>query len=678
MSIIHIYGVDIELPSMPDKSKIDGYGKYRKEQKFVRVKIPDIFDDLEYSEDDEPLYDLEHNEFIDRELDRIDNGYWFINCGTPTYITGLHYFYLNYWVLENGMMPDYRDCDRRYFLFQNFCEKQNYIDGIIRAKKRREGATSQASADLVKTAISEERAFCGIVSKTGKDAKTVFLSMIRNGYQSLPIFLQPRIEDEDSQEKLVFRKPKDRSKKGKQRQKGQVRQTSKGLGSIIDYRNTMLNSYDSGRLTKALVEEGGKFPAEVPINEYWPIVKQTLRIGGKRVGFALLPSTSNKLTKGGRGFKILWDESSQFENKKTGSGLYRYFTPAEDGLVPFIDEFGMSILEKPTKEQAFWMKSYYGADEEQCSLGASKWLDVEYEKIKDPDTKNEFKRMYPRSERDAFDFENSQNIYPSDKVRDQKEYLLEKNIKTRKVRFYRNSSGSVDFIDSEEGNWDILYLPQSSEINQFIERNGRRFPANAAVYAITVDPFKNTIITGKGSKAGAFIWKKLNPLDPENSGLPIAMYWGRPKLKKLFHEQMLLAAEYYGAELCYESDYDDYLEYLMGQERMGYAKERPKNTIDPNRKRAPSVKEYGVKSGDGFSYAMMIERSIEYVMQYCHKLFFYALLEQLEEYDESERTLFDLAVAFQLGTVVISEPIKKKATEPIKLGSVVKTYKLII
>lgn len=674
---MYIYGVEYKTPTQPKKDKIGGHNKFKKEQFFQRTDIPDIFDEMEYGSDEEPLYTQKQMDFIDQELDRIDNGYWFYNNGEATYITGLHYFYLNYWILENGERPDYRDCDRRYFCFQDYCEKEANIYGVIRAKKRREGATSQGSADLVKTAITQERAFCGIVSKTGKDAKNVFLTMIRNGFQSLPIFLQPRVEDPDSQEKLLFRKPKDKSKKGNAKVKGKIYTDSKGLGSVIDYRNTQLNSYDSGRLTKALIEEGGKWPTEVPINDYWPIVNQTLKMGAKKVGFALLPSTSNKLTKGGKGFKILWDDSNQFENPKTGSGLYRYFSPAEDGLVPFIDKYGMSILDEPTREQALWMKQYYGAGEDECRLGAIKWLDLEYDKIKDPNARNEFKRMYPRSERDAFDFENSQNIYSLDNILEQKEYLMTKRIVTRKVRFYRKSDGTADFVDDQDANWEILYLPEKSEINSKYEKNSKLYPGNAAVYSITVDPFKNTFVSGKGSKGGAFIWKKFNPTDPENSGLPIAMYWGRPKLKRHFHEQMLLAAEYYGAELCYESDYDDYLEFLMENNKFGYAKERPKNTIDPNRKVNSTKKEYGVKSGDGFSYTMMIERSVEYVIQHCKKIYFYPLLEQLEEYDESERTLFDLAVAFQLGTVVISDPIKKKATEIIPKSSVIRTFKLI-
>lgn len=51
------------------------------------------------------------------------------------------------------------------------------------------------------------------------------------------------------------------------------------------------------------------------------------------------------------------------------------------------------------------------------------------------------------------------------------------------------------------------------------------------------------------------------------------------------------------------------------------------------------------------------------------------LLKELEEYDVSERTNYDLAVAFQVGCLVMAVPNKK--TEPvIKLSSVVQTFDL--
>ena len=250
----HIYGIDYEIPSRPLQTEIAGHELPKKAQKFRRVQIPDIFDDLEFDAEENPIYTPDQIAFINRELDRIEHGYWFFNNGKATYITGLHYFYLNYWTLESGGKPDYRACDRRYFYFQDYCERKSYIDGILRGKKRREGATSQAAASIMKDSISIEKAFCGIVSKTGQDAEAVFLDMIMPGYHALPIFLKPRCEDEETKTRLVFNRKKEKSRK-KEKRKGQVHEDSRGIGSKIEYRNTKLNSFDSGRKTKILIDE---------------------------------------------------------------------------------------------------------------------------------------------------------------------------------------------------------------------------------------------------------------------------------------------------------------------------------------------------------------------------------------------------------------------------------------
>lgn len=261
---------------------------------------------------------------------------------------------------------------------------------------------------------------------------------------------------------------------------------------------------------------------------------------------------------------------------------------------------------------------------------------------------------------------------------DQKEYLTLNTPKLRTVRFFRNTEGKADWVDDPNGMWKILKWPKDEERWLTREVNGVVRPANSAKYGLYADPFKNTLISGDGSKAGAFIGERLNPLDPENTGLPIAMFWGRPKLRRSFNEQMLLAAEYYGADILYESDFDEYIEYLQGEKREGYIRERPKNTIDPNRKTKPrkGVKEFGIKSADGFSYSMMIEQSVAYFEAYYQKIYFMELLNQLEKYDPEERTLFDLVVAFQLFCVGIADPVKPPEKTVAKLEGMVKRYDL--
>ena len=83
-----IYGLEAFYDNPPANKDIDGYVLKSNGEKFKRVEIPDWFDDLEYDEDDNPIYEDKHIDFIKREWDRVMNGYWFFNKGIPTYMIG--------------------------------------------------------------------------------------------------------------------------------------------------------------------------------------------------------------------------------------------------------------------------------------------------------------------------------------------------------------------------------------------------------------------------------------------------------------------------------------------------------------------------------------------------------------------------------------------------------------
>lgn len=669
-----IYGIRYETPEVPPKDEISGSILPTKKQKFYRVVIPDSFSELDYDGAGNAVYNPEQEAFIEQVQHHILHGYWYMNNGVPTYLTGLHYYYLNFWRLENGILPEYRDADRRWFYFQDYCYDKPYIFGIIRLKKRREGATSQACCSLTLRATTMERAFCGIVSKKAPDAKKTFNSMVKNGFKCLPEFLKVRVEDENSKTELRFNQITTRKAK-KDKKKGQLYSDSLGLESLIDFQPTDLSSYDSGRLTELLLDEGAKFPKEVPINEYWPIVKKVLMEGAMKVGFALLPSTTNRGENGGTGFRVLWDQSDHTKSQKTGTGLYRYFSPGYDGLEGFIDEYGMSIIDKPTTEQVAWMRRRYKADDEMCELGAREWLKLQRSRITDQAMLRKEILDFPFSEKEAFDFGDESNIYNVSLLSDQKEYLNERRLKYRSIRFYENSDGKVEAADDPNGPWKILYFPKEHERNTYTHKGAMKVPLYKHKYVVSVDPFKSEIKVGKGSLGCAIIWAKMDSLDPENTGMPLAFLHWRPRIKNQLHEQVLLAARYYSGEICYESDIDDYITYIRPLGYMGFVMEKPKNAIDPNQKRKNTTREFGVKAANGFALSAAITASVEYVELYSHKIFFMEILDDLMSYDPDKRTDHDISAAFQIGCLAIQTPVTKRQMQA-KQVQFVRTFDL--
>lgn len=657
---IEIYGIKIQLPKEKDVFKASSK---KHEQKFQRVKVPEDFSSLEFDTEGIPIYTEGQEKFVKDEYEKIRNGYWFFNNGEATYITGLHYFYLNYWTLEDGGKPDYRDADRRWFIFRQHCELLPQCYGIIRIKKRREGATSQEACALVYKAIMKPKSNCGIVSKTGNpDARDVFQKMVVWGYKNLPVFLKPSIEDDTSKTSLVFSPPKKKNK-NVVRSRGQVFDDDMGLESVIDFRATALNSYDSGRVTAILIDEGGKWPKDVPINKYWPIVKKTLTKGMIKVGFAVIPSTVNDSDNGGMEFKELFDGSDHITNEITATGLYQYFCPAYDGYEGFIDEYGMSIIDTPTKEQREFIKKKFGID---INVGSREFLLKQREIIKDQTALSEEVRMNPFSVEEAFKIDAKRCYFNSEKIYDQINYISENPVKMRKGNFHwkdGNKGGDVYFQDSSEGLWSIVELPSVANYYQIGDRG--KMPSNIPMYTIGVDPFRNSMANSKYSSMGsAWIMKKYNTADPENTGMPVGHFYGRPKLKSMFDEEMLKAAVYYGCKLVYELDAgDDIIRIAMESKLINYLSKTPNSAIKPGRE-AQKTKEWGIKSSDPFAMSQQLELAIQFIENHCHKIYYQELLEELLIYDHMNRTPFDRSVSFMIGLLGMVEHRSSQETRP--------------
>jgi len=348
---VDIYGSLIEIPESALISRIEDWGTSdHSEQYWRKQELPEYFDRVEFDKEGNLMLTPEQEAYAREEVRRCKQGFRFLNNGVVTYITGKNYFYLQWWKLEDDIYADYRDTDRRYFLFLNHWENVLWCLGIFRGKKRREGASSQATSNLIYECIFFKNSNCGLISKTRDDSKDTFTDMAAFGYQQLPVFLKPRqLNRENSVTELVFAA---KIEKGKN--------TGKGQRSKINYRAPVENAYDRGRMTRVLGDEGGKWPVDVKFSKFIAKVTKTMVKGAKRVGFAECPSTVNEMTKGGGAeFKKFWDGANQFSSgfKKTPNRFVTYFTPAYDNYEGFIDKFGMSVIDAPTQEQYDYLVS---------------------------------------------------------------------------------------------------------------------------------------------------------------------------------------------------------------------------------------------------------------------------------------------------------------------------------
>lgn len=386
----------LSLPSPPPIHTIDGYGLPMKEQRFKRLEIPlrlknlereavqNVNEDAKKNKNREvTLLKIQHefwkllndrSKELKKEINFIRrvwwnrlNGMWFFNRGKPTYITGRHFYYLNFFSMdtENGY-ADYRDCDRREYVFMEYCwtatetfaridsdgwaikeEDGSYkmIDlkrrvclGSGQSKNRRRGNTSKALSDGLEIVT---RTFgtsgLGIQSYTEENARSHFKEKIVPAWDGLPIWLRPFSKSGRGSNVLKF-------------DVDQNDYFNKGLGTQISYATTSSpKAFDGKKFTVLLTDEEGKELSSGSVAKRWEVNKHTLAQGDGMVvkGFSYHPSTADQQSAGAFDYYYLI-QSSNFYRRipvkgQTISGLFRIFIPAQDGLEGFIDSYGYSV-----------------------------------------------------------------------------------------------------------------------------------------------------------------------------------------------------------------------------------------------------------------------------------------------------------------------------------------------
>ena len=596
---ITIYGSLVEVPDKQELFYIEDWGTDDpKEQYWRRKELPDFFDAVEYDKNKNLLLTEKQEEYAREEVRRCKHGLYYLNNGEVTYITGKHYFYLQWWKLEDDIYPNYRDTDRRYFLFLNHWESILWCLGIIRGKKRREGASSQGCSNLVYECIFYKNSFCGLVSKTLQDSRDTFTDMVAFGYRQLPAFLQPKqLNDKDSVTEFVFAQKSTKVSEGK----AAVIENDSGHRSRVNYRAPVENAYDRGRVSRGLWDEGGKWPKDVPFSKFIAKVSKTMIKGAKRVGFMECPSTVNEMTKaGGDQFKKVWDAADQFKfsNRPTPNQLVRYFTPAFDGYEGFIDKYGMSVISEPTYEQfQYLVDKWVGKSaltEDDIKLGAKKYLLKRREGL-EGDLLEEEIRQNPFDEREMFMARNANchfdavlllELYDRAKV-------MESEVLEYGNRVWENGVPFTKSIwmpcSKENARWvrPKAFAPPEEET---VERWGERIiPINRVQFIAACDPFQNSIVeTGVGSKASAGVMNRFTTEDHDQyfNNMIVEKYHARPKMVELLHMDMALMCFAYGCQILIENKMDggmrkffmdnnmeDFLIRMPGKENYG---------IDPN------------------------------------------------------------------------------------------------
>ena len=654
---LNINGIEFKLPKKPAKKDILFSNKAKKNQKWQRTEMPEGM-----NEDTAGKFSW----FIEQEFDRRKNGVWFMNNGVPTYITGEHYYYINWCKLDIGY-PEYRDRDRRFFIFWEACKKDLNCFGMVMVKHRREGASYKGAAMLLYEITSLYNSHGGIISKTGVDAKSLFTDKLVYMFRQLPFFFQPIIDGSDNPKStLSFNAPGQKISKNYRKIV-----KSEALNSKIDWRNTKDNSYDSVKLVRYLCDEGGKW-VDANVEKNWQVVRSCLTLGDRIIGKCFMPTTVNEMSDaGGENFKNIWDDSDiedKNANGRTRSGMYSYFTPAYDGYEGFIDEYGMSVIDTPTKEQAKFIGK---------KIGAKEYLQNVRESYKKNTTKlSEEKRQRPFSVDEAFRNDSRHSPFDVERIYQQMDYNEVADNLVVKGNFIWSEGiqdSKVIWIPSSQGKWRISWIPPKERANSIKMKYNKKCPGNEIEMVAGCDPYDHDTTTdGRRSDAACYVYKKFSMMD-DFSNQFVCEYIARPPKAEMFYEDVIKTCVYYGCPILVENNKVGIVKYFERRGYYEYLMDRPESTHTDNSRKQQTK---GIPSTGVAVLNAQTEAVATYVYDYIGmndesgemgKCYFNRLLDDWSRFEPDNRTKYDATVASSLALLASQKHVRKKEIKVVSL-----------
>lgn len=569
--IYEINNLKIALPATPKEVENRGNKWQPIEYPSELQKIKSIFD---WNRRDN-AFKSKYVDMIETEFDRRENGFWFMNNGEPTYMTGTHYMYLQWTKIDVGL-PDFRESNRIFFIFWEACKADARSFGMCYLKNRRSGFSFMSSAETSNTGTIVRDSRIGILSKTGADAKKMFTDKVVPIVRNYPFFFKP-IQDgmDNPKTELAFRVPA--SKITRKNMDEERDDDIEGLDTTIDWKNTADNSYDGEKLLLLVHDESGKWEKPENILNNWRVTKTCLRLGSKIIGKCMMGSTSNSLSKGGENFKKLYydsDPTKRSANGQTKSGLYSLFIPMEWNMEGFIDEYGWPVFEDPKKP-------VMGIDGEEITMGVITYWNNEVAAMKsDSDALNEYYRQFPRTESHAFRDESKSSLFNLTKIYQQIDYndsMIKDRVLTRGYFHWKNGEQDSEVIwtPDPKGRFLVSWIPDQNMRNNVIKKDGKFYPGNKDIGVFGCDPYDISGVVGGGGSAGALHGITQFHMQNAPTNHFFLEYIARPQTAEIFFEEVLMACFFYGMPILVENNKQRLLYHFKNRGYRPFSLNRP-------------------------------------------------------------------------------------------------------
>ncbi len=618
-----------------------------------------------------------------REWDRRINGCWMWLLGEPVYLTGLHYFHIN-WMKYDFGYPDFRLIDLEVFYLLQKALEDNNISGFVLSTRRRFGKTAIEMTFLLDYITRTRHAYGGLQSTTGKDAQDIWNKHILFAWRNLPGFFCP-VYDYASQNKkdIWFKPPTPKGKPEPTVRQGGIRRDAghpaapEPLYSFLDYRDSGELAYDSNKLHRIVFEEPGKC-IEANVLKRYEVVKPCLTDDwGYFIG-KLFAGTTIEDASGGalENFVTLFEDSDYLRRDaqgRTKSGMIHHFIPAWKSYR--IDKrTGINDDETAKKVLLAQLKKL---EDEGDILKIAAW-----------------KRKYPFTWADAKMIGVEESLFPAEILNrrfTQIEAMRIKPYRTGNFEWENDVDGKVVFVDNPVGRWRVTYLPDAAQNNAVRESTSfwsgeliRTFHPEAEHLSVAgadpVDMGKKAVNKKRASKAASHVFLKpqaedINKDMSEWTGYNfVCQYFARRDDPLDYFEDMIKQCRFWGNKILIEKNKQSILNHFEYRGYGAFLMKRPTATMNKQQRRKKFIyATEGLHTNDIMT-GMYIEFLQMFTNLHGNRIPFEDLIRQLLIYDRNNPTIFDLVSSAGLTLAAASDILyrqqRTKATQEKKAPSV--------
>lgn len=697
--------LDCWIPPVPEnKADILYYNLPKEEQYWKREPLPDWF--MQRHKEEKLARDIEKDmvdkkmkksvTFLDPVLERYRRrewrrrkwGCWFYNDGVPTYITGHHYWYLQWCKFdhkENNGYPFYYEFSRDNFYFRQHCEENPKSLGYMIIGPRGTGKSNEELACLSNNITMKHDARAALQSKSiDKDSKAVLMkAKLVPLFNNLPVFFKPKFaHGTNPEERLIFNRKAVTGKEAENVEFGPDFE----LNSVIFAAYPGEKALDTDTLTELFEDEIGKTdPNKVAdiVTRHNVNTKCVFR-NHRKIGLLRKTSTVEEMDEGGAECLKLWKQSDQRVRDRNGfttSKIFRRLISALDtstSLIDYIeDPDGKAINHGPPCDK-------FGRVKREI---ANLIIENDLESVKhDLKEKSSRMRKSPRNEFEAFIKDQSKSIFNvfilTSRLEEIRNQMKKPPYVIGNLYWLNGEPGPVGFKpdphagrfywswfpDEFSGNpepskWKILNnFRKEWGYDSFGNHRELTFPKNDLTLSIGSDPIKfSKTRDPRASKASMHGFRKFDINVDYNKPKAkwithnfIFEYITRPDDPNTFFEDAGMACHFLGCSMLPESNIKSLVQYFVtkGWEKfLMYPADFPELLVstsqeDPGFSSTPEVID---------TYTREL---ITFINENGHRMPFDRTIESWLNFDPSDTTTFDATVSSGFTLVGAKKKVK--------------------